>query len=133
MTQNIENIIKLIASFVSIAGFILGIIYFIIYSFKRRNNKEDALKDISDKLPEWINQAEVMFSKFAPMKMGAQKFAWVLDVVKSFLPKNKFKSAKKQIGKEINEIVAEMNANEMKLNSANNAVVEPKKPLTWER
>ncbi|CRH45994.1 Uncharacterised protein [Chlamydia trachomatis] len=52
MTENIENIIKLTASFVSIVGFVLGIIYFIIYSFKKKGNKEEALKEITDKLPE---------------------------------------------------------------------------------
>ncbi|WP_369991431.1 hypothetical protein AB8O52_00225 [Mycoplasmopsis arginini] len=131
MTENIENIIKLTASFVSIVGFVLGIIYFIIYSFKKKGNKEEALKEITDKLPEWINQAEVMFSKFAPMKMGSQKFAWVMEIVKSFLPKDKFKASKKQIGKQINEIVAEMNANEPKINHKSDS--EAKQPLTWQR
>ncbi|WP_330463319.1 hypothetical protein [Metamycoplasma gateae] len=131
MTENIENIIKLVASFVSILGFIFGIIYFIIYAFKKRGNKEDALKDISEKLPDWIKEAEVIYSKFAPMKTGSQKFEWVMNVVKSLLPKDKFKASKKQIGKEINEIVAEMNENEAKLKAS--GIVETRKPLTWDK
>ncbi|WP_027120706.1 hypothetical protein [Mycoplasmopsis lipofaciens] len=110
MLETIEKILKIAGSTASIVGFFVGICLFIKIKLKSKPNKLEALGDIVKEIPFFIDKAEKLFPSNNEVKMGNFKFNWVLEQIEKLAGTKKFKKAKNEIKKEINDVVDKKNA-----------------------